>query len=68
MEKHDSEATNHIIKISEELLALAAHLRRDIAIVVDPKAKALFETSAEVILGINKAFTDYLEKKETVWK
>lgn len=68
MEKHDSAATEHATKISEELLALAAHLRRDIPLVEDTKAKALFETSAEVILGINKAFTDYLGKKESVWK
>jgi hypothetical protein len=68
MENHDEAANEHATKISEELLALAAHLRRDLAIIQDSKAKALFETSAEVILGLNKAFTDYLEKKETVWK
>jgi len=30
----------------------------------DPQAKALFETSAEVLLGLKKAFTDFEEKKE----
>jgi len=68
METNNNEATKHATKISEELLALAAHLRRDLSVIQDPKAMALFETSAEVILGINKAFTDYMEKKETAWK
>jgi len=34
----------------------------------DPKAKALFEVSAEVIDGLQKAFTDYEEKNEMAWR
>ncbi len=30
----------------------------------DPVAKALFETSTEVIIGLKKAFADFKEKKE----
>jgi len=33
-------------------------LRQDISKVDDPKAKALFETSAEVLRGLAKAFND----------
>jgi hypothetical protein len=47
---------------------LIDHLRDDVSKVDDPKAKALFETSAEVIAALQKAFTDYEEKNETAWK
>jgi len=38
-------------------------LREDVEKVADSKAKVLFEVSAEVIGGLQKAFTDF-EKKE----
>lgn len=34
----------------------------------DPKAEALFETSAEVLGGLIKAFTDFEQRDETAWK
>lgn len=44
------------------------HLRKDIQKVDDHKAKALFETSAEVINGLITAFSHYEEGKEDAWK
>jgi hypothetical protein len=41
---------------------LIEHLRGDVGKVTEPKAQALFETSAEVLTGLVKAFDDY-EKK-----
>lgn len=38
---------------------LTDHLREDIEKFDDPKAKVLFETSAEVLIGLKKAFTDF---------
>jgi FtsP/CotA-like multicopper oxidase with cupredoxin domain len=34
----------------------------------DPKAQALFETSAEVLLGLANAFEDFEQKREEAWK
>jgi hypothetical protein len=44
------------------------HLRRDIDEVDEPQLKAMFETSAEVLGGLVKAFRDYEEKNESAWR
>ena len=47
---------------------LAEHLRSDVTKIEDPKEQALFETSAEVLLGLRKAFEDYESGIEPGWK
>ena len=47
---------------------LIEHLRGDVAKVTEPKAQALFETSAEVLTGLVKAFDDYEKKSEETWR
>jgi len=42
--------------------------RRDVGNVSDPKAQALFETAAEVLIGIRKSFEDFEERNEPAWK
>ncbi len=49
----------HTANIKKMLGELITHLRDDIEHVQEPKAQALFETSAEVLQGLQKAFTDY---------
>jgi hypothetical protein len=44
------------------------HLREDIDKVDEPQLKAMFETSAEVIGGLMKAFQDYEQKNESAWR
>jgi hypothetical protein len=44
------------------------HLRQDIKVVDEPQLKAMFETSAEVIGGLIKAFQDYEKKNEPAWR
>lgn len=44
------------------------HLREDIDKVDDPRLKAMFETSAEVLGGLIKAFRDYEQKNESAWR
>jgi hypothetical protein len=46
----------------------ATHAREDVSKVSDPKAQALFETTAEVLKGLVKAFDDFEEKREEAWK
>jgi len=58
----------HTANIKEEFIKLREHLREDVDKVDDPKAKALFEVSAEVIGGLQKAFNDFEKKNESAWK
>jgi hypothetical protein len=47
---------------------VAVRARDDIRKVSDPKAQALFETTAEALKGLAKAFDDYETNREEVWK
>ena len=47
---------------------IVVHLREDVGKVTDPKAQALFETAAEVLTGLVKAFDDYENKSEAAWR
>jgi hypothetical protein len=44
------------------------HMREDIAKVSDPKAQALFETSAEVLGGLITAYDHFEQKSESAWR
>ena len=59
---------HHTQKLKVQMRELIAHLRGDAGKVTEPKAQALFETSAEVIAGLLKAFDDYEKKNEDAWK
>ena len=47
---------------------LRAHLRTDIANVDEPRMQAMFETAAEVLGGLAKAFRDYREGQERAFQ
>jgi hypothetical protein len=59
---------HHTQKIKAQMRQLIDHLREDIGKVTEPKAQALFETSAEVLTGLVKAFDDYEQKREAAWQ
>jgi hypothetical protein len=58
----------HTANVRKEFRELIDHLRGDIGKITEPKAQALFETTAEVISGLDTAFKHYEEKSETAWK
>jgi len=60
--KHHTENMRHRL---EEIMK---HLREDIGKVDEPQFKAMFETSAEVLGGLVKAFRDYEQKNENAWQ
>lgn len=62
-----SDPLEHTANIKKEFNKLSEHLREDVEKVNDPQAKALFEVSAEVIDGLEKAFEDYERKNESAW-
>ena len=62
-----SNPLEHTANIKKEFKKLSEHLREDVEKINDPQAKALFEVSAEVIEGLEKAFEDYERKNESAW-
>ena len=49
----------HVENVKNKLGELIQHLRDDIRQFDEPKAQALFETSAEVLQGLQTAFSHY---------
>lgn len=60
----DSDPKHHALNISVALRDLAEHARADAEKVSDKRAKVLFETSAEVLLGLAKAHDDFASESE----
>jgi hypothetical protein len=63
----DRDARHHTQKMQKALHDIRNHLREDIQKVDEPQLKAMFETSAEVLGGLEKAFKDYEQKNEKAW-
>lgn len=59
---------HHVKKVAGRLQELIDHLRSDIDKIDEPRCKAMFETSAEVLGGLRKAFHDYETKNEPAWR
>jgi hypothetical protein len=53
---------------SEKVVAKPPRTASDVVKVDEPQLKAMFETSAEVLGGLSKAFDDYERKNEAAWK
>jgi hypothetical protein len=49
----------HVMNVQKMMGELIRHLRDDIKQFDEPKAQALFETSAEVLQGLETAFSHY---------
>ena len=64
----ENNPVHHTQKIKAQMRQLIDHLREDVGKVTEPKARALFETSAEVLTGLVKAFDDYEKKSEQAWR
>ena len=55
----------HAANVRKEFRELIDHLRGDIKKIDEPKAQALFETTAEVISGLDPAFNITKRKART---
>lgn len=58
----------HTNRIKGQIQELIDHLREDVGHVDDPRAQALFETSAEVLGGLKKAYDHFEKKNEEAWR
>ncbi len=64
----ESDPRHHTIKIRGMLNDTITHVREDVAKVNDPKAQALFETTAEVLRGLVTAYEHFEQRSETAWR
>lgn len=64
----DRDPRHHTRQMQTRLQETIDHLREDIGKVDEPQLKAMFETSAEVLGGLKKAFSDYEQKNESAWR
>jgi hypothetical protein len=64
----ESDPRYHTRRVKAALQTLREHLREDIAKVDEPRAEALFETAAEVLGGLLKAFEHYEGREEEAWQ
>jgi hypothetical protein len=58
----------NIVQIQQKISGLCQELHTKANNLQSPQGKALLETSAEVMDGINKAFDHFLAKSEGAWK
>jgi uncharacterized membrane-anchored protein YhcB (DUF1043 family) len=68
MQGDERDPRHHTQKMQQRLQETIGHLRADIEKVDEPQLKAMFETSAEVLGGLVKAFQDYEKKNEPAWQ
>lgn len=64
----DHDPRHHTQKMQARLQETMEHMREDIEKVDEPQLKAMFETAAEVLGGLKKAFGDYEKKNEAAWQ
>lgn len=59
---------HHTAKIKQMLTDLVNHTRQDVSKVNEPKAQALFETTAEMLNGLVNAYDHYEQHSEQAWR
>ena len=64
----EGDPRHHTEKMQARLKETIDHLRSDIDKVSEPRLRAMFETAAEVLTGLKKAFSDYEKKNEIAWR
>jgi hypothetical protein len=67
-EESTSNPLHHTRQIGVRFSELIDHLRQDIERVDEPQFRAMCETAAEVIGGLELAFRHYEQKSEDAWK
>jgi hypothetical protein len=60
----ESDPRHHTANIKGMLDQIINHAREDVGKVTDPQARAIFETTAEVLGGLKKAYEHFEEGSE----
>lgn len=58
----------HAKYMAKHIHDLKEHCRKDLKQMDDPRARALFETMAEVLGGIERALKDFQSSDEPAWR
>jgi hypothetical protein len=64
----ESDPRHHTAKIKAMLRETADHARQDVGKVDDPKAQALFETTAEVLNALITSYEHFEQRTEPAWR
>lgn len=64
----ESDPCHHARNIKGMLDEVARHCREDVGRLDDPKAKAMFETTAEVLRGLITAYDHYEQGAEQAFR
>jgi hypothetical protein len=67
-ERDSSDPRVHTENVRNAMTELIEHLKHDIARVDEPRAQALFETTAEVLQGLVTAYDHYDSGQETAFR
>ena len=67
MQFPESDPRHHTAKIKRMLAEVREQARQDLGKITDPKAQALFETTAEVVAGLEKAYDHFERRSEPAW-
>jgi len=66
--QESTDPRHHTANLRKMLTQVIDQARSDVGKISDPKAQALFETTAEVLTGLRKAFEDYEQRNEPAWR
>jgi hypothetical protein len=64
----EDDPRHHTIKLKGMLRDVVQHAREDVEKVDDPRAKALFETTAEVLTGLVNTYEHFERRSEPAWR
>lgn len=67
-ESNSSDPRVRVANIRQMLQDVKEHARTDVSKVDDPRARALFEVTAEVLQGLMKAYEHFESRSEAAWK
>jgi hypothetical protein len=68
MDERSRNPQQHVANVRGQITALIDHLRADATRVEEPQFRAICETGAEVLGGLDKAFDDYSRRNEAAWR
>ena len=63
----ETDKNSHAAELREMLAKVTRHARHEVENVSDPKTQALFETTAEVLDGLIRAYDHANQKSEPAW-
>lgn len=63
----EDDPRHHTAHLHDMLTQIAQHAREDIGKITEPKAQALFETTAEVCIGLATACEHY-DQRQPAWQ